>query len=198
VRYLSRHRATLESLHLGLRKRGHPQDGPESRGIFSFREFTALKHLFLNLDEFHTRFWAGTPEGDPELLVQLLPPGITSLHLAGHITDELPRLEESLLGLAHAASRGQFPRLTQVRWDQKEKLHGECIVRAMFAAAGVSFGYDSWPMSKSTLGDDGQSPSPSYLNHIRCRTRTNPIFDRRARLFAISTAMDPLPRLFTS
>jgi hypothetical protein len=34
----------------------------------------------------------------------------------------------------------------------------------MFAAAGVSFGYDSCPMSKSTLGDGGQSPAPMYLN----------------------------------
>ncbi|GAQ03009.1 hypothetical protein ALT_0330 [Aspergillus lentulus] len=86
VRYLSRHRATLESLHLDLRKRGHTQDGPEPRAIFSLREFTALKHLFLNLDEFYTRFWAGSHGGDPELLVQLLPPGITSIHLTRHIT----------------------------------------------------------------------------------------------------------------
>ncbi|KAG2019463.1 hypothetical protein GB937_005010 [Aspergillus fischeri] len=93
-----------------------------------------------------------------------LPPSITSLHLSGHIADELPRLEESLLGLAHAASSGQSPGLAQVRLDQKEKLHSECIVRAMLAAAGVSFGYDRWPMSKSTLGDGGQSPSPNYLN----------------------------------
>ncbi|KAF7131276.1 hypothetical protein CNMCM5793_004390 [Aspergillus hiratsukae] len=166
VRYLSRHRATLESLHLDLRKRGHTQDGPEPRAVFSFREFTVLKHLFLNLDEFHTRFWAGTPAEDPDLLVQLLPPSITSLHLAGHITDELPRLEESLLGLAHAASRGQFPRLEEVRWDHKEKLNSEAIVSTAFAAAGVSFGYDRWPMSMSTLGDGGKSPPPRLSQSI--------------------------------
>jgi hypothetical protein len=49
----------------------------------------------------------------------LLPPGITSL--ASHITDELPRLEEILLGLAHAASRGQLPRLAQVKWIKMKK-----------------------------------------------------------------------------
>jgi hypothetical protein len=49
----------------------------------------------------------------------LLPPGITSL--ASHITDKLPRLEEILLGLAHAASRGQLPRLAQVKWIKMKK-----------------------------------------------------------------------------
>ena len=164
VKYLSRHRATLESLHLDLRKRGYTQHGPDPRAVFSFREFTVLNHLFLNLDEFYTRFWAGTPAGDPELLVQLLPSNITSLYLAGQISDELPRLEESLLGLAHAASRGRFRRLEHVRWDQQEKLNGELAVSTIFAAAGVSFGYDSWPTTKTTLGDGGGIPPPNWLN----------------------------------
>lgn len=34
----------------------------------------------------------------------------------------------------------------------------------MFAAAGVSSSYDSWPMTKSTLGEGSESPAPNYLN----------------------------------
>lgn len=163
VKYLSRHRETLESLHLDLRRRGHSDAGLDTRAVFTFREFTLLEHLFLNLDEFHSRFWAGSsPAEDSQILVQLLPPRIVSLHLAGHIKNELPRLEKALLSLADATSHGQFPRLKQVRWDKNEKLNCEDVVSTMFAATGVSFGYDSWPTTKSTLGDGDVSPPPNY------------------------------------
>jgi hypothetical protein len=77
--------------------------------MFSFREFRLLKHLFLNLDEFNTRFWGGSLEEDSQLLINLLPPSIESLHLAGRILDEHPRLEKSLLGLAEASLASNFP-----------------------------------------------------------------------------------------
>ncbi|KAE8153223.1 hypothetical protein BDV25DRAFT_149886 [Aspergillus avenaceus] len=164
VGYLARHRATLESLHFDLRCRGHSQDGPDHRAVFSFKEFTSLKHIFLNLDEFHTRFWAGHPAEDPELFVRLIPHSIESVHLAGRITDQLPRLEGSLLGLAEAVSRGRFPSLREVRWDRNEKVNCELTVSAIFTDAGVSFAYASWPLTQSTLGDDRKSPLPNYLD----------------------------------
>ncbi|GES62571.1 hypothetical protein ATEIFO6365_0005071200 [Aspergillus terreus] len=164
VKYLSLHRETLESVHLDLRKRGLTFSPPVPRAIFSLKKFTVLKDLFLNLDEFHTRFMAADPLGDQELLVQILPSSIVSLNLAGSITEELPRLEESLFGLAHAVSHGQFPKLKQVRWDEKEKLNDELGVRSMFATAGVNFDYNRWPMSMTTLGDGDWSPQPNYYN----------------------------------
>ncbi|KAB8211949.1 hypothetical protein BDV34DRAFT_62485 [Aspergillus parasiticus] len=165
VKYLSRH-TMLETIHMDLRWRGHSPYRPQPRAVFSFRHFPALKHLFLNLDEFHSQFWAGDPEQDSELLVQLLPQSIGSFHLAGHITDDLYRLEKSLLGLVHAVSRGQFPGLEEVRWDQNEELSSECEcrVRKVFTEAGVSFHYDSWPTTSTTFGDGGGLPAPNYKN----------------------------------
>ncbi|KAL5362316.1 hypothetical protein BJX96DRAFT_100120 [Aspergillus floccosus] len=164
VKYLSHHCETLRLLHLDLRKRGLTSYTPEPRANSRLKKFTALEHLFLNLDEFHTHFMAAETSGDRELLVELLPPSIVSLDLAGHITEELPRLKESLWGLAHAVSCGQFPELKQVRWDESEKLNDELGVRGIFTTAGVSFDYDSWPMSMSTLGDRQSSPHPNYMN----------------------------------
>lgn len=162
VRLLTRHRETLESVHIDLRKRGQKSDGLNPRAAVTFKDFDRLTHLFLNMDEFHTRFWAGTPEEDSVLLTQLLPSSIKSLHLAGQITDERPRLEKSLLDLARAASNGRFKRLEEVLLDEKEKFDNEDIVSVMLDAVGCRFGYDSWPMTKSTLGDGGESPRPNY------------------------------------
>lgn len=161
VRYLSRH-TTLETLHMNLRWRDHGVYPPEPRAVFSFRHFPVLRHLFLNLDEFHSRFWAGDPAGDPDLLVELLPQSIMSLHLAGRITNDLHRLEKGLLGLGNALSCGHFPRLEEVLWDQNEQLSSECErrVRPLFAEAGVSFDYNSWPTSSTTLGEGGGLPGP--------------------------------------
>lgn len=150
VRYLSLHCQTLEFLHLDLRQRGLTFEPPET---FNLKQFTVLKHLFLNLDEFHSRFMAVDPPplGDRELLVRILPSSIISLHLAGHITPELPRLENSLSGLARAVLSGQFPNLKQIRWNEKEKLNDIVGIRSDFATAGVSFDYDRWPISMPTL-----------------------------------------------
>lgn len=167
LKYLSSHCESLELLHLDLRKRGLTFSPPEPRASFSLKKFTALKDLFLNLDEFHSRFMAADPSGDRELLVQILPSSIVSLNLAGIITEELPRLEESLFGLAHAVLQGQFAELKEVRWDEKEKLNDELGVRSLFATAGVSFDYNRWSMSKTPFGDGGGSPSkPTYYNWI--------------------------------
>ncbi|PLB46034.1 hypothetical protein P170DRAFT_467201 [Aspergillus steynii IBT 23096] len=166
IKHLARHRASLQSLHLDLRARGFISPAQEDRISFTLRDFTSLTHLFLNIDEFHSHWIAADPDpaGDQNLLVHLLPFSIVSLHLAGHITDELPRLESSLLGLAHATLHGQFPTLEEVRWDESEKLADEAQVRSVFADAGVSFEYDTWPLSSSTLGDVPGPLGPSYVD----------------------------------
>lgn len=113
VKYLNRHFEPFESLHLDVRQCRCNIDKPEPPQVFSVQEFAALKHFFVNLDEFNSSlFKGGSREEDPELLlIQLLPPNVTPLHLAGRITDDLPHLEESLLGLARAVSWAQLPRL---------------------------------------------------------------------------------------
>lgn len=40
----------------------------------------------------------------------------------------------------------------------------EALVRAIFAAAVVSFDYDAWPLNMSTLEDTRPLPSPSYVD----------------------------------
>jgi hypothetical protein len=161
VRYLSRHRATLKTLHLDLRARWwSPFTDGKIRPVFTLRDFSVLEHLFLNSSEIYSRFWA-EKSTDPYLLVQLLPLGIVSLHLAGHIGNILPCLAKGLLRLADAISRGQLPRLEQVRCDAEQRLD-EYAVEAAFAAAGVDFGYNSWPRNEATLrASDVPSPPTS-------------------------------------
>ncbi|RMJ23261.1 hypothetical protein PHISP_05869 [Aspergillus sp. HF37] len=161
ARYLSRHRKTLESVHIDLRHRGGDPATPSS---FSFRELTALKHLFLNLDEFHSRFFMHGWTDDSQLLVQILPSGIRSLHLAGRIGEDLPRLETGLLGLGEAAIKGQFQNLKEVRWDRKAKLDAEYAVRSLLADAGVDFAYDSWPGTRSSFYQGDSIPTANFEN----------------------------------
>jgi hypothetical protein len=160
ARYLSRHRKTLESVHIDLRKRGGDPAIPSS---FSFRELTALKHLFLNLDEFHSRFFMHRWTDD-QIFVQILPSGINSLHLAGQIGEDLPRLEKSLLGLAEAAVKGKFKNLKEVRWDTKAKLDAEDAVKSLLADAGVDFAYDSWPETSLSFYQSVNIPIANFKN----------------------------------
>jgi hypothetical protein len=161
AKYLSRHRKTLESVHIDLRRRGGDPATPRS---FSFRELTALKHLFLNLDEFHSRFFIHSWTDDSQILVQILPSGINSLHLAGRIGDDLPRLEKSLLGLGEAAVKGQFQNLKEVRWDRKAKLDAEDAVRSLLADAGVDFAYHSWPETRLSFYQGDSIPPANFEN----------------------------------
>ncbi|RDW78970.1 class I SAM-dependent methyltransferase [Aspergillus mulundensis] len=157
VRYLGRHRATLRSLHLDLRERGESTWSPGTWDMSSFREFTALQHLTLNVEELDSLVWRGARVGDPELLIQLLPPSIVSFHLMfqSAYSDQPLWLERSLLGLADAAARGEFQNLKQVKWDKDWDLKR---VQSIFAASGVRFGYDGYWGTRSTLGDHGWRP----------------------------------------
>ncbi|KAL2808290.1 hypothetical protein BJX63DRAFT_436276 [Aspergillus granulosus] len=164
VKHLRSHCNTLESVHLDLRMRGFTHCTPEPWDAFGFEQFTTLKHLLLlTLDEFHTAYMNPHPSPD-QGLSKLLPPSITSLSLAGQITEELPRMEESLSGLAEAVSRGELPILEVVRWDEHQMLSANFPVRTMFSAAGVDFSYSTFPLSKSTLGESQSITHPSYFD----------------------------------
>lgn len=159
---LDRFHATMKSLHLDLRSRLLIPFDPntDSQPAFSFRDFTVLEHLFLNLSELYDMSSKESPE-DSQVLVKLLPPDIKSLHLAGYIGSSLGRLAIGLLSLADAASEGRFPRLEEVRCDAEQKFDDAYGVDAIFAAVGVDFGYESWPHSEPTLRETDMSP-PSY------------------------------------
>jgi hypothetical protein len=163
VKHLRAHCNTLESVHLDLRLRGFTHCTPEPWESFSFEQFTTLKRLLLTLDEFHTVYMNPHPSPD-QGLSKLLPPRITSLSLAGQITAELPHMEESLSGLAKAVSRGELPDLEVVRWDEHQMLSADFPVHSLFSAAGVDFGYRTFPLSKSTLGESQSIVYPSYFD----------------------------------
>ncbi|KAL2836455.1 hypothetical protein BJY01DRAFT_258645 [Aspergillus pseudoustus] len=163
VKHLSSHCKTLKSVHLDLRMRGFTQCTPEPWTAFSLEQFTTLQHLFLTLDEFHSVYMVAHASPD-QGLITLLPSSIISLYLAGQITDELSRMEESLIGLAEGVLSGQLPNLEVVRWDETERLSAGFPVHTMFSAAGVDFSYSSWPLSKSTLGESQRIGHPSWFD----------------------------------
>ncbi|OBT66713.1 hypothetical protein VE03_03988 [Pseudogymnoascus sp. 23342-1-I1] len=149
MKYLSRHRTTLKSLHLDLRERGVAYRDSIERTIppsFRLRDFKALEHLFLNSEGI---YGGGEKHltAEDQLLVWFLPANIVSLHLEGNSG---PRLAKGLLGLAEAASEGRFPSLKQVRRDAGQILNDNAV-GSMFAAAGVDFNGDSFPASNATL-----------------------------------------------
>jgi hypothetical protein len=138
---------------------------PEPWSAFSFQSFTRLQHLFLTLDEFHTVYVDPHPIPKQGLRA-LLPYTLTSLSLAGQITPELPRMEQ-IRGLAEAVSSGdQLPSLEVIRWDETNTLSEEFSVDTIpiFSAAGVDFGYSTWPLSRSTLGETQSIGHPSYFD----------------------------------
>lgn len=159
VKYLSRHRSALKSLHLDLRSRllmpFNPNDHFQS--TVSFRDFAVLEHLFINLSELYDLSHKES-SADFQLLVNLLPRGIKSLHLAGDICGSRSRLAIGLYCLAIAASKGRFPRLEEVRCDAQSRIDDEYGLSAMFTAAGVDFGYHSWPHSEPTLKESDMPP----------------------------------------
>ncbi|KAA8651681.1 hypothetical protein EYZ11_009274 [Aspergillus tanneri] len=165
IKYLSYYHETLKSLKLDLRRlRWSPvSNGQNTQAAFSFQAFTALEHLFLNSSELYSCFLTESPA--ESLLVQRLPPSITTLRLAGHIGYGLPHLAKGLLALADAALQGQFPRLEQVRCDAEQNLD-EHHVSTMFSAAGVDFGYSRWPLGEATLRDSDVPPLSTPSPHL--------------------------------
>ncbi|KAL2869082.1 uncharacterized protein BJX67DRAFT_379561 [Aspergillus lucknowensis] len=188
VKHLQRHSNTLQSVHLDLRMRGFTECTPEPWGACSFEQFTTLEHLLLTLDEFHPVYMNSRPSPD-QGFSKLLPPSITSLSLVGQITEEdIPRIEESLSGLAEAVSRAELPILEAVRWDKYQTLSANFPVHSIFAAAGVDFSYSGFPLSRSTLGEYQSIARPSYVDDgYRFYPQADPL------QVALQAALQPLP-----
>nr|UBX54528.1 hypothetical protein [Aspergillus sp.] len=180
VRHLRRHRETLKSLHLDWRRR---EASPTASGdvhfdrpepVIDFRDFTGLQHLFLNASEFYDSTYQ-----EPPPLTQRLPHSITSLQFAADMRCSVPRLSNGMLGLAGALSEGHFPNLKEVTCDAENRLDNEPLVSPLFAAAGVEFGYDSWPMSEATLNlPSDMPPIPDFYEcYLREDTSQLPLPD---------------------
>ncbi|GES59655.1 hypothetical protein ATEIFO6365_0003093500 [Aspergillus terreus] len=118
VRCLRRHRETLESLHLDLRKRGvfpltpGPIHLERSQPIVDFRNFTALRHLFLHASEIYD-----VRHTEPRPLTQVLPRSITSLQFVADMRYSVKWLSDGMFGLEGAICEGHFSDLKKVTCD---------------------------------------------------------------------------------
>lgn len=152
------HVRTLKTLHLDLRQFiTNPYVQPMLPA--SLADFKALEDLFLSVNT----LWIEKSGDLTEEIVasrqlpQLLPANITSLSIAGrHRFNNLQQLSARLLGLARVvAEEGKLSELRQVRCDSKFKrglddgLGPE--IGGIFEDAGVEFGFDSWPLSQTTV-----------------------------------------------
>ncbi|KAI9035003.1 uncharacterized protein KD926_004830 [Aspergillus affinis] len=156
AQFLHRHRATLESVHIDLRLRNEfsGDDKREPPLPFSFQDFHALRHLFLNFTALYDSPWDQS-FANSEGIVRSLPPSIVSLYLAsGGGPVDRSRTQEDLLCLAKVASQGKFPNLREVRCGGGDTSDDGSILSTTFAAAGVDFAYSSWPF----LGHQSRQP----------------------------------------
>lgn len=159
IQALSPHRRTLKTLHLDLR--------PVFESLFiqpmapaSLGGFTALEDLFLSANTLWRKDQA-SPADEAEgtrLLLQLLPASTASLCITGPDVDRRLRLlPAELLGIARAAAggEGRLSRLRQVRCDSRIKWRLDKglgpEIESIFRAAGVEFGFASWPLSQTTV-----------------------------------------------
>jgi len=161
IRHLRLHKTTLESLHLDLRGIGRPGlrgAGDERPLSETLRDFPTLKHVFISTSMLYNhRGKAPYATDDSELLTALLPPTITSLHLAGTLGTDTPRLARALLHLARMAG-AEFKTLRSVRCDVMAGYDGlldDYEIEETFAAIDVDFGYNTFPLSEPApdLGD---------------------------------------------
>ncbi|KIL93819.1 hypothetical protein FAVG1_02380 [Fusarium avenaceum] len=137
----SRFRASLESLHLDMRRRN-------SRGnhkMPSLNAFTQMKRLFL-----HTYFLYGTEysgSGDKtsviKSLLNILPPNITSLQLSEQTETPHGVMGEDLLRLASNA-RVEFPQLRKIESDADNVC--DKYLETLFKTIGVDLIHQDLPM----------------------------------------------------
>ncbi|KAG7292614.1 hypothetical protein NEMBOFW57_002649 [Staphylotrichum longicolle] len=153
IRHLRLHKTTLESLHLDLRGIGRPPTpyaGDERPLSETLRDFSSLRHVLLSVSMLcNHRGMASYTTDDSKLLTTLLPSTITSLHLAGTLGADTPRLARALLHLSKLAGE-EFKTLRRVRCDTLLARDGlaDYEIEEAFAASDVDFGFDSLPLSE--------------------------------------------------
>lgn len=157
IECLDKHRSTLQVLHLDLSKRD-----VQMRKIplgSNLKEFSALKHVFINSMPLFGFIQKSDHNVDSEVLIRLLPRSIVSLTVRKNPYRNF--VKEALLGLADWKSRNpdEFPNLNWVACGPKMK---SSTLASLFKAVGVNFNakvqslsqikpYLNGPNSDSTL-----------------------------------------------
>jgi hypothetical protein len=97
---------------------------------------------------------------DSVLLTKLLPPTVTSLSLAGDLGKFTSRLGHALVYLAKSVGPGkEFKALQRVRCDANfAQTFDQMGVTEAFAARGVDFGYETFPLSEPTRRQGEETP----------------------------------------
>ncbi|KAK4119223.1 hypothetical protein N657DRAFT_707835, partial [Parathielavia appendiculata] len=157
VAQLFRNKETLQTLHLDISPRWQTRGAngrPPTELLASLSSFPVLRSLLLSATlPYHDA--GDSADEHASILTRLLPQSIVSLQVL--VADKveaqglLPRLATGFMRLAQAASQGQFRNLQSVSCIGERRLDG-CDLDAMFAIAGVDFGYDCWQFNDKTPG----------------------------------------------
>ncbi|KAL2142975.1 hypothetical protein VTI28DRAFT_497 [Corynascus sepedonium] len=157
VPQLIRNKETLHTLHLDISPRQQTPDENRKSPIellASLNSFPVLRNLLLSSRLLYHDAGDSVVE-DASVLTQLLPQSIVSLQVmvADSIETQgmLPRLAAGFVHLAQAVSHGQFRNLRSVSCITEQRLDGYNL-DAMFAIAGVDFGYDGWQFNDRIPG----------------------------------------------
>ncbi|KAH7267904.1 hypothetical protein MRS44_011806 [Fusarium solani] len=134
IEYLDKHKSTLQVLHLDLSKRDVQMRKipPDS----SLKEFSALKHVFINSMPLFGFIQKREQNVDSRVLIRLLPPSIASLTIEKNHYRNF--VKEALFDLADwkIQNPGEFPNLTWVACRPKSK---SSTLASLFQAVGVNF-----------------------------------------------------------
>ncbi|UPK92099.1 hypothetical protein LCI18_003034 [Fusarium solani-melongenae] len=134
IQALDKHKSTLQVLHLDLSKRD-VQMRKIPREV-SLKEFSTLKHVFINSMPLFGFVQKSDQNIDSEVLIRLLPRSLVSLAVQKNHYRNF--VKEALLGLANWKSRnpGEFPNLNWVACGPKMK---SSALASLFKAVGVDF-----------------------------------------------------------
>ncbi|KAJ4202369.1 hypothetical protein NW759_015420 [Fusarium solani] len=143
IEYLDKHKSTLQVLHLDLSKRDVQMRKipPDS----SLKEFSALKHVFINSMPLFGFIQKREQNVDSRVLIRLLPPSIASLTIEKNHYRNF--VKEALFDLADwkIQNPGEFPNLTWVACRPKSK---SSTLASLFQAVGVNFNAQVRSLSK--------------------------------------------------
>ncbi|KAK4251362.1 hypothetical protein C7999DRAFT_10940 [Corynascus novoguineensis] len=157
VAQLIRNKEALQTLHLDISSR--PQTPGRNRKsptelFASLNSFPVLRNLLLSSILLYHDAGDSVAE-DASVLTRLLPRSIVLLQVmvADNIDTQgmLSRLATGFVHLAQAVSQGQFRNLKSVSCNTEQRLDGYNL-DAMFAIAGIDFGYDAWQFNDKMLG----------------------------------------------
>ncbi|KAJ3540939.1 hypothetical protein NM208_g4834 [Fusarium decemcellulare] len=143
---LKKHRHTLQTLHLdvSLRENIYPPL-EEQMSHFTLHDFTALRHILLNLGLLFGDMTFYTTQDCSMTISSRLPRSVESLHLVSEPGQKKP-VEQGLIGLAQTKERdpSRFPRLSYIGIAGGNIYICMRGVHEAMAAAGIEYGAEDW------------------------------------------------------